>query len=213
MQSNQKHLNLSYAIALTGGIGSGKSTTKDMLLDFGHEVICADSIAHIVLEESIEEIVAHFGKEILDSTNKINRKALGKIVFSSPKERKILESITHPKIHDKIMQKAKILESSKKWYFLDIPLFFESGGKVRYPVKFVLTIVASEDIQIERIKSRDNLSTQDAKNRIKAQLNTQTKISKSDYVIYNNSSKQNLKNEIEKFLTWLDNKADNNARF
>ena len=201
---------LLYAIALTGGIASGKSTTKDILMDLGYEVICADSIAHQVLQENLEEIIAHFGEGILDSTSphkSINRKALGKIVFSSPKERKILESITHPRIHSHIMRQAHTLEPSKKWYFLDIPLFFESGGKVRYPVRFILTIATDLPTQIKRIIKRDNLSLQDAKDRIAAQLDTQIKIAKSDFVIYNNSSKQNLKNQLQDFLRWLDIQA------
>lgn len=191
---------LNYAIALTGGIACGKSSVSNILKKYGYEVICADEIAHKVLDSSIDEIVKNFGDKILDSSGNINRKALGSIVFSDTQKRKILESITHPKIHKQILDEAKKLESKKKFYFLDIPLFFESGGKNKYPVKFVLSIIANKETQIQRIKQRDNLDKDEALKRINAQLDSAFKAENSDFVIENNDNLENLENKIKDFL-------------
>ena len=96
-------MNFKYAIVLTGGIGSGKSTIASFLKLYGYEVVCADSIAHTLLDQSAKEITEIFGNEILEN-NKINRKKLGEIVFSNKKSKETLERILHPKIKEEILK-------------------------------------------------------------------------------------------------------------
>jgi len=194
---------LHYAIAITGGIASGKSTASNFFKERGHAVVCADVISHNILEDKTKEILREFGEEILDKqTNVINRKVLGKIVFNNNNARKRLESIMHPAICNKILSLASELESSKKWYFLDIPLFFECGGRERYCVKYVLSIIADQQTQLMRIKMRDNLSDEEALARINAQMDMAQKAKKSDFVIFNSDSKEAF---LEKLINFLVN--------
>ena len=214
------------AIVLTGGIASGKSTCARMLQEWGFSVVCADSIAHQVLEENADKLIEAFGKEILldyDSSGKsspqipqpkINRKKLGKIIFADEKKRKLLESITHPQIHAKIYAKAQELENTlsqksqnndqKKYYFLDIPLFFEGGGKARYNARFSLSIITTKALQLERILRRDLLSLEQAQKRIDSQMSSVAKIQKSDFVLFNNTTLEELESSLKDFIEMLE---------
>ncbi|OBV29639.1 hypothetical protein BKN38_00890 [Helicobacter sp. CLO-3] len=221
---------LKHAIAITGGIACGKSSVSNLLKKAGFVIICADEIAHNVLESSAQEIIDAFGERVrnvdsrLDSgaesdfaTNsapesaiesaskapQINRKALGEIVFADSQKRALLESITHPKIHAEIMRQARIQEGFGKWYFLDIPLFFESGGKARYPAFGVLCVASSEALQIQRLKQRNGFDTAQAKARIAAQISLDEKIKSSDWVIENNSTQQNLEQKVASFISTI----------
>lgn len=227
------------AIVLTGGIASGKSTCAKLLKSWGFSVVCADSIAHSVLENNADILIKEFGKEIvldcalikssakssLDSsadfttTPRINRKMLGQIVFANEKKRKLLESITHPQIHANIYKEAQNLEKKlaqhsphKTYYFLDIPLFFESGGKVRYNARFSLSIVTSPALQLERILKRDGLSLKQAQERIDAQMPSAEKIKKSDFVLFNNTTLEELESSLKDFITMLELCENNNLK-
>lgn len=220
---------LPHAIVLTGGIASGKSTCVKMLQEWGFSVVCADSIAHQVLEENADKLVEIFGEKILldfdlsakstqksfqNSQPKINRKELGKIIFADDKKRKLLESITHPQIHAKIYAKAQELEKTlsqtsqnneqKKYYFLDIPLFFEGGGKARYNVRFSLSIITTKALQLERILRRDLLSLEQAQQRIDSQMPSVEKMQKSDFVLFNNTTLEELESSLKDFIEMLD---------
>ena len=101
-------MNLKNAIAITGGISSGKSSVCSLLRLYGYSIIDADEIAHSALNLLKDEVVLEFGDEILDSNNNIDRKKLGSIVFCDTKKRKILENILHPFIKNEILKKPKI---------------------------------------------------------------------------------------------------------
>ena len=202
-----KSLSLRYGVALTGGIACGKSSVSRLLRSYGFEIICADSIAHYVLEECAREIIDTFGEGIASlnpsSLGAINRKALGEIVFSDPAKRALLESITHPRIHAQIIAKACELEARKKWYFLDIPLFFESGGRARYGVDIVVCVSAKEELQLARLMQRNALSLSQAQARVRAQMPLAQKIAQSDIVIDNNGTLAALEAKVDSMLRTL----------
>lgn len=109
-------MKLRYAIALSGGIASGKSTVASLLKLYGYHIICADEIAHTILDSSAKEVIALFGDEILsadcsDCALRIDRQKLGKIVFADKVARGKLESILHPKIRKEILQQAQKQEN------------------------------------------------------------------------------------------------------
>ena len=189
-------MNFKYAIVLTGGIGSGKSTIASFLKLYGYEVVCADSIAHTLLDQSAKEITEIFGNEILEN-NKINRKKLGEIVFSNKKSKETLERILHPKIKEEILKQAKALESKKIPYFLDIPLFYETNN---YPFKEVLLVFVPEEIQVQRIQKRDHLESQAIQTRISSQIPLEEKKKLANYIIDNSGDLENLQKEVEKYL-------------
>lgn len=194
---------LTHAIALTGSIGSGKSTLVNLLSLYGYQSICADSIAHEVLDECSAEVIAHFGDRILDNSGKIERKKLANIVFASAIERKKLNSILHPQIQMQIFAQAWQLEEKKMWYFIDIPLFFEVGGKEAFPVARSLVIYAPANKAIERIMQRDKLNFEEAKMRLDSQISIEEKCRLADDIIGNDGSLRALQQRLESYLKSL----------
>lgn len=193
---------LKNAIALTGGIGTGKSTTIKILESQGYQILDADKIAHQLLQEHRFKIAQHFGSDILEK-DILNRKKLGAIVFQNANELKWLEGFLHPLIRECMLQKAYELEKNHQAYFLDIPLFFEVGGKKCYPVSKVVLIYAPRVLQIERLLERDKLKESEILQRLSCQMDIEQKRTMSDYVIDNSSSLKDLNKQVERFLKTL----------
>ncbi|UOS31921.1 dephospho-CoA kinase [Helicobacter pylori] len=193
---------LKNAIALTGGIGTGKSTTIKILESQGYHILDADKIAHQLLQEHRFEIAQHFGSEILEK-GILNRKKLGVIVFQKANELKWLEDFLHPLIRECMLQKAYELEKNHQAYFLDIPLFFEVGGKKCYPVSKVVLIYAPRVLQIERLLERDKLKEAEILQRLACQIDIEQKRAMSDCIIDNSSSLKDLNKQVERFLKTL----------
>ncbi|GAA9661721.1 dephospho-CoA kinase [Helicobacter pylori] len=193
---------LKNAIALTGGIGTGKSTTIKILESQGYQILDADKIAHQLLQEHRFEIAQHFGSDILEK-GILNRKKLGAIVFQNANELKWLEDFLHPLIRERMLQKAYELEKNHQAYFLDIPLFFEVGGKKCYPVSKVVLVYAPRVLQIERLLERDKLKEAEILQRLACQMDIEQKRAMSDYIINNSSSLKDLNRQVERFLKTL----------
>ncbi|GAA7037806.1 dephospho-CoA kinase [Helicobacter pylori] len=193
---------LKNAIALTGGIGTGKSTTIKILESQGYEILDADKIAHQLLQEHRFKIAQHFGSDILEK-DILNRKKLGAIVFQNANELKWLEDFLHPLIRERMLQKAYELKNNHQAYFLDIPLFFEVGGKKCYPVSKVVLVYAPRVLQIERLLERDKLKEAEILQRLACQMDIEQKRAISDYIIDNSSSLKDLNKQIECFLKTL----------
>jgi len=187
------------AYVITGSIASGKSTVINLLKERGFSVIDADVIAHEQLEICKGEIVEVFGEQILNEAGKIDRKKLGAIVFNEPKKLKNLEQILHPKIKAEILSKASKLEGLGQVYFVDIPLFFEK--KERYAeFKNVAVIYAPKELLLSRLMSRNALNLEEAKARVKLQMDIEQKREMAKFVIDNSGDRENLELELEKFL-------------
>ena len=185
-----------YAIALTGGIGSGKSTAASLLKLYGYAIIDADTIAHKVLEQSTEEVIEIFSDIIL-TEGKIDRKKLANIVFKNKALRNKLENLLHPRIKEYILEQSHLLDGKNIPYFIDIPLFFETK---HYDIEETLLIFVEQSTQIERIKKRNALSDEAILERINAQIPLHQKKKLAKYVINNNGDLKNLQKEIEKYL-------------
>ncbi len=189
-------MNFQYAIALTGGIGSGKSTAASLLKLYGYAIIDADTIAHKVLEQSTEEVIEIFSDIIL-TEGKIDRKKLANIVFKNKALRNKLENLLHPRIKEYILEQSHLLDGKNIPYFIDIPLFFETK---HYDIEETLLIFVEQSTQIERIKKRNALSDEAILERINAQIPLHQKKKLAKYVINNNGDLKNLQKEIEKYL-------------
>ena len=194
---------LQHAIALTGGIATGKSTTAAILKARGYAVVDADSIAHEVLRQKCREIVEVFGEGVLEG-GEICRKKLGMIVFGDAQKRAALEEIVLPRVNKEILRRAEILEARGEIYFLDIPLFFEQGGRERYPVKWVVVVYAPKPCQLARLMARNNLTQIEALQRIDAQLSIETKRAQSDFVIENLGDLEALEESVKRVLRELE---------
>ncbi|WRB10882.1 dephospho-CoA kinase [Helicobacter pylori] len=193
---------LKNAVALTGGIGTGKSTTIKILESQGYPILDADKIAHQLLQEHRFKIAQHFGSEIIEK-DILNRKKLGAIVFQKANELKWLEDFLHPLIRERMLEKAYELEKNHQAYFLDIPLFFEVGGKKCYPVSKVVLIYVPKALQIERLLERDKLKKAEILQRLACQMDIEQKRAMSDYIIDNSSGLKDLNKQVERFLKTL----------
>lgn len=191
-------------LGLTGSIGSGKSTVSDMLKKEGFEIFDADKIARELMEskEVKLQIKKAFGNFIFDENDNLDRKALKNIVFNKRDKLKILNSIIHPRVIGYYKNIANL--KSKEIKIFDVPLLFETGID-KYCDK-ILVIDIDEDIQIERVMKRDTLDKELVKKIISSQSEREDRLSKADYIITNNSSLDELENNVKKLIEELKGK-------
>ncbi|HJE19925.1 MAG TPA: dephospho-CoA kinase [Aliicoccus persicus] len=192
-------------IGLTGGIASGKSTTSNYLKDKGYIVLDADVYAKKIMEPgqvAYENIVNYFGPEIVNEDRTINRKALGNLVFNNKDKLKQLNQFTHPEVK-RLMREDQEKYLPENHVFLDIPLLFENN---RHEMcDFVITVYVTYDNQLERLMTRNGFSEEEAKSRIASQMNLDEKKRRSDVVFDNNTTKEALYQQIDGFLSKLNN--------
>ncbi len=184
------------AIALTGGISTGKSTVCNLFKLHGFLTIDADEIAHKLLDENSHQIAIMFGEEYVEN-GKVLRKKLGPIIFSNEENKLKLEALLHPLIKDEIIEESKLYEAENKPYFIDIPLFFE---KMHYPISKSLVIYTPKDIQVQRLMSRDKIDEAEALLKISNQMDIEEKKSLATLVIDNSKNLKNLQREVERIL-------------
>ena len=196
-------------VALTGGIGSGKSTVGQIFQDLGAIVTDSDQLARDVVERGttgFDQIIAAFGDEVLKNGD-LNRAALADLVFKDPAKRKQLEKITHPLIRKAF---AKIVESANGDSIVvnQIPLLVESNHD--YKFDHVITVSASEAVRIERLLKRGMNLTQ-IQQRLQAQSNDAQREKISDSIIRNDDSQADLLSEVEKVWELLQVKNKNKS--
>ncbi|MGM0518955.1 MAG: dephospho-CoA kinase [Campylobacterota bacterium] len=185
------------AIALTGGISTGKSTVCNLFKLHGFLIIDADEIAHKLLDENSSKVAKMFGNQYIDKDGKVIRKELGKIIFSNEENKLKLEALLHPLIKDEIVKKSRLFEEQNKPYLIDIPLFFE---KMHYPIPRSLVVYTPKDIQVKRLMKRDNITKDEALLKISNQWDIEKKKSLADIVIDNSKDLKNLQKEVERVI-------------
>ena len=192
-------------IGITGSIACGKSTVSDYLIDKGYTIIDADKLGHVALtsDDVKRKLAEKFGDEILEN-NEISREKLGKLVFGNDDNLKILNSIIHPKIKELIL---KLQEDHKDedLVFLDIALLYEANFVDL--VEKVAVVYVDEDVQLERLMTRNSLSKEEALKRIESQMSPQEKASLGDFVINNSYGKEDTFQQIDVILEKL-NRGD-----
>lgn len=175
-----------YIIGLTGGIGSGKTAASDYFaLNYGIEVVDADIVAREVVmqgQPALQAIADYFGADILLEDGSLNRAALRQIVFADPQQRKALESITHPAIRAMIQHKLSM--STSAYTLLVSPLLFESGQYQFAHRNLVIDV--SEELQWQRASARDNVSAEQIKQIMAAQLSREERLKRADDIAINN---------------------------
>ena len=188
-------------VALTGGIGSGKSTVGQIFAQLGAIVVDSDQLARDVLERGsigFNEVVAKFGDEILKN-GEIDRQLLGSIVFKDPTKRSELEQITHPLIR-KAFAEVIARSTSNSIVINQIPLLVESNHD--YKFDHVITVSASEDIRAQRLLKRGLTGVQ-IRERMQAQATDQMREGIADSVIVNEKSQQEITDQVEKIWELL----------
>ncbi|PUB84430.1 MAG: dephospho-CoA kinase [gamma proteobacterium symbiont of Ctena orbiculata] len=174
-------------IALTGGIGSGKSAVSSHLESLGVPVIDADQLAHQLVKPgspALLEIQATFGEELVDGNGVLDRAALRKTVFDDPQQRRRLEGILHPRIREAMEE--WLARQSAPYAVLVIPLLFETGQTSLSDR--VLVVDCDESLQIERVLQRDEISREQIRQIMTSQVDRKTRLQGADDVIENNGS-------------------------
>lgn len=189
-------------IGLTGGIASGKSTVSNMLKELNIPVIDADLESRYAVEpgeEAYDQIIDHFGKSILLDDGSINRAKLGEIIFNNEEERMVLNSIVHPAVRKRMAMKQEEAEKQgESIIILDIPLLFES--KLTNTVDKILLVYVEEEVQLNRLMKRNGYTKEEAQARIQSQMPLKEKKKLADYVINNNGSIEQTKEQLMKTL-------------
>ncbi|MDD6162463.1 MAG: dephospho-CoA kinase [Campylobacteraceae bacterium] len=198
-------MSFKHGVVITGLIGSGKSTVCALLKERGYKIICADSIAHEILDLNASRVTQLFGTQLL-SGSKVDRKALGAIVFANPSAKKSLEELLHPLIHERICFLANELEKTGKLYFVDIPLFFESGGKAKYDFAISLLVYAPKELCLKRILRRDKADDTSANARINYQMDIEKKRALADFVLENTSDLVSLEHGLKAIIEQIKTK-------
>ena len=174
-------------VGITGGIGSGKTALTNWLATQGIVIVDADIAARVVVgpgQPALAEITEAFGAEFLLPNGQIDRAALRRRVFSDENQRKALEAITHPRIRDELVRQMS--EADSPYVVLSSPLLLESSQSDVVDVSVVVDV--PERLQIERTMARDQNSRQLVEQIMAAQLDRETRISRSDIVIDNSTS-------------------------
>lgn len=190
-------------VGVTGPTGSGKSTVVSYLKNKGCKVIDADKLARLSLQKGsdcLEQVCTVFGADVLNSDGTLNRQLLAKRAFSTPENTAKLNNITHPWI---FMQTLKIIDDIRKTednplILFDAPVLLES--KMDILCDYIVTVIAPVEIRKQRIISRDNLTTENAEIRIKAQKKDEFYTDSADFVIDGSMPLEEIYIEADKVL-------------
>ena len=190
-------------IGLTGGIGSGKSTVSAYLKEQGYLILDADQIAHDITKKGspvLQKIADAFGADMLDADGNLQRKKLAAVAFSTLENKALLESMTTTEVVRLIAETVAQLRKTKDYdiIFIDAPLLFEAG--VDRLTDLVWMVSADEEIRIERVMNRDQISRTDVLQRIANQMSNEEKIRRSQEIIDNSSGKEELYRQVKALL-------------
>jgi dephospho-CoA kinase len=187
-------------IGLTGGIGAGKSTVMQMLEALGAAVIDADKVGHQIYLPDLpawREIVDTFGPEVLNADRSINRQALGKLVFADPEALRTLNRIVHPKMFERMAELTAELRARGgiKAIVIEAAILIEANWQPL--ADQIWLVVASEPVVIERLAKQRNLSPEQARTRIAAQLSDEERLKHAHVVIRNDGSLDEVRTAVQ----------------
>lgn len=178
-------------IAITGSMGSGKSTVAQLIRDMGYHVKDADQIAKEHLESDCVKtaLLKRYGQRILACDNTIDKAYLASRIFNYPAEKRLLEDLIYPFVYAELTART-----SEKIEFSEVPLLFESNGEHYFDEIWV--VVSDEDKMIERLKKNRNYTDEMIQERLQHQMSQYDKALLADVIIENNSDIDHLKKQI-----------------
>ncbi len=193
-------------VGLTGAIASGKSLVSAELKRLGAFIIDADLIARRIVEPGMpayNEIVAEFGNEIVRPDGSLDRKALGRIVFSDKERLALLNRITHPRIVEEIENDLAGTRQAhpEAIIVVDAALIIELG--LYKKMDRVVVVYSDEERCVERMKDRDRLSETEARERLEAQMPLKEKLAYADYIIGNSGEMEETMKRVKEVFDAL----------
>ena len=197
-------------VGLTGGLASGKTTVAGLFKSLGARIIDADQLARTVVKPgraAWREILKAFGSGVLASDQTLDRQALAKIVFSSPKKLKILQKIIHPRVAREQAKQAKIIQQDSPHAIIiyDAALLLEAGAQKR--MDHVIVVIADTATQITRACRRDGLTKTQALRRIRQQMPLRRKLEFADAVLDGTWPRSRLRRAVRSLYRTYENEA------
>lgn len=184
-------------MGLSGGIGSGKSTVSERLTELGALVIDADRIARDVVAPGtpgLAAVVESFGPQVLSTDGRLDRPALGAIVFADEGARRELESIVHPLVRDETARRRE--EAPRDAIVVhDVPLLVEGGLAPDYHLTVIVD--ATQDVRSERLRRDRGMTDAQARARIAAQATDDARYAVADVLVDNNGTREALVRQVE----------------
>jgi dephospho-CoA kinase len=183
-------------VAVTGGIGSGKSTVAELFRKHGAPVIDTDEISRELVQPgcpALNKIIDSFGTEYLNENGSLNRQRLRDFVFSNASARTALQDILHPLIRQTVLERLNSIQAP--YCLVLIPLLVETGSQ--YPHDRVLVVDVDPETQLQRTRSRDNLDEQTIKNILDAQVTREQRLALATDVLENNGTLKELSAKVD----------------
>lgn len=198
-------------LALTGGIGSGKSTVAKLFAQRGATIIDADAISRALMEPGqpvLAQVVETFGQHLLDAQGQLDRQALADIVFADEDARQQLNAIVHPAVrHESSRQLDAAIAADPEHAVViqDIPLLVESGQEQKFDG--VIVVLTDQEIRLERLVTSRGMSAEDAQARIAAQATDEQRRAVADWIIDNSGTLQATEEQVDVVWQELTRKA------
>jgi len=192
-------------VALTGGIGSGKSLAAQYFSELGARVVDADQLARVAIErgsEGFDEVALRFGEAIMRNGD-IDRKALGEIIFADPKAKSDLEEIIHPRVRELFAEVVADLKPDEVLIY-EIPLLVETGVVANFDV--IITIEADLEIRKDRLRKR-GMFISEIEKRIAQQASREAREAIADFVLINDGDEDALLRAVENLWEELPGRA------
>ena len=182
-------------VGLTGGIASGKTTVANVFSGLGAGVIDTDRLAREVVapgEPGLAAVREAFGSSVISNSGILDRRALRKLVFANPEDRRRLEAILHPLIRGRTSKKLDQLDAP--YALVVVPLLFETGFETL--VDRVAVVDCPRDVQLERLRARDGIDNAEAEAMLSAQANRDTRLARADDVIDNSGDWERTRERV-----------------
>jgi len=192
-------------VALTGGIGAGKSLAAQYFSELGARVVDADQLARIAIERGsagFDDVITRFGEAIMRDGD-IDRKALAEIIFSDAKAKEDLEAIIHPRVRELFLEVVSDLQADEILIY-EIPLLVETGARANFDL--VITVEADLEVRKERLRKR-GMFISEIERRIAQQASREEREDAADFVIINNGDEDLLLRAVENLWEELPSRA------
>ena len=207
MRRSGWRIEVAFSVALTGGIASGKTTVANLLAEHGALLIDSDQLAREVVEPGtpgLAQVVTRFGEQVLTQTGRLDRQALGEIVFADAAARADLNAIIHPLVR---RRRAELIAQAAAGRIVVsvIPLLVETGLVDQFDA--VVVVDVPSQTQVARLVRRNDISPEQAQARLDAQASRAERLAAADWVVTNSGSRAELEAQVERLWSQMRSKA------